>query len=221
MTVTFVMAVRYVNRHAKPLQLLRQINFMKRKTDVKSILLAGVGGQGILRASDILCLVMMEAGLDVKKSEVHGMAQRGGCVTSHVRFGEKVYSPIAKKGDVDILLSFEKLETLRYLDFMKSGGSIIINEKEIYPPSVNLGNADYPDNTIDTVKTIFKSVKVVNATTIAMKAGDIRTENTALLGVLSSCLQPDVLLWENVIRNSFPKKTIDANLTAFNIGRTA
>ena len=215
------MAVRYVNRHAKPVQLLRQINFMKRKTDVKSILLAGVGGQGILRASDILCLVMMEAGLDVKKSEVHGMAQRGGCVTSHVRFGEKVYSPIAKKGDVDILLSFEKLETLRYLDFMKSGGSIIINEKEIYPPSVNLGNADYPDNTIDTVKTIFKSVKVVNATTIAMKAGDIRTENTALLGVLSSCLQPDVLLWENVIRNSFPKKTIDANLTAFNIGRTA
>jgi len=194
---------------------------MKRKTDIKSILLAGVGGQGILRASDILCLVMMEAGLDVKKSEVHGMAQRGGCVTSHVRFGEKVYSPIAKKGDVDILLSFEKLETLRYLDFMKSGGSIIINEKEIYPPSVNLGNADYPDNTIDTVKTIFKSVKVVNATTIAMKAGDIRTENTALLGVLSSCLQPDVLLWENVIRNSFPKKTIDANLTAFNIGRTA
>ena len=195
---------------------------MKGKTDVKSILLAGVGGQGILRASDILCLVMMEAGLDVKKSEVHGMAQRGGCVTSHVRFGEKVYSPIAKKGDVDILLSFEKLETLRYLDFMKSGGSIIINEKEIYPPSVNLGNADYPDNTIDTVKTIFKSVKVVNATTIAMKAGDIRTENTALLGVLSSCLQPDdVLLWENVIRNSFPKKAIDANLTAFNMGRTA
>ena len=194
---------------------------MKRKTDIKSILLAGVGGQGILRASDILCLVMMEAGLDVKKSEVHGMAQRGGCVTSHVRFGEKVYSPIAKKGDVDILLSFEKLETLRYLDFMKSGGSIIINEKEIYPPSVNLGNADYPDNTIDTVKTIFKSVKVVNATTIAIKAGDIRTENTALLGVLSAFLQPDVLLWENVIRNSFPKKAIDANLTAFNMGRTA
>jgi indolepyruvate ferredoxin oxidoreductase beta subunit len=194
---------------------------MKSNADVKSILLAGVGGQGILRASDILCLVMMEASLDVKKSEVHGMAQRGGCVTSHVRFGKKVYSPIAKKGDVDILLSFEKLESLRYLDFMKSGGSIIINEKEIYPPSVNLGNADYPVNTIDIIKTIFKSVKVVNATTIAIKAGDIRTENTALLGVLSSYLQPDVLLWENVIRNSFPKKAIDANLTAFNMGRMA
>lgn len=194
---------------------------MRGTTDVKSILLAGVGGQGILRASDILCLVMMEAAFDVKKSEVHGMAQRGGCVTSHVRFGEKVYSPIAKKGDVDILLSFEKLETLRYLDFMKLGSIIIINEKEVYPPSVNLGNADYPDNTIEIVKSIFKSVKVVNATAIAMKAGDIRTENTALLGVLSSYLQPDIALWENVIRNSFPKKAIEANLSAFNLGRTA
>lgn len=194
---------------------------MKRNTEVNSVLLAGVGGQGILRASDILCLVMMEASYDVKKSEVHGMAQRGGCVTSHVRFGEKVFSPIAKKGDVDILLSFEKLETLRYLDFMKQEGNIIINEKELYPPSVNLGNAAYPDNTVEIVKTLFKSVKVVNASAIAMKAGDIRTENTALLGVLSSYLQPEIMLWENVIRNSFPPKAIDANLAAFNLGRTA
>jgi len=194
---------------------------MKGNTNVKSILFAGVGGQGILRASDILCLVMMQAAFDVKKSEVHGMAQRGGCVTSHVRFGEKVFSPIAKKGDVDILISFEKLETLRYLDFMKSEGIIIINEKEIYPPSVNLGNADYPDNTIEIVKTIFKSVKVVNAAAIAMKAGDIRTENTALLGVLSPYLKPEIVLWENVIRNSFPKKAIESNLSAFNLGRTA
>ncbi len=194
---------------------------MKGNTNVKSILFAGVGGQGILRASDILCLVMMQAAFDVKKSEVHGMAQRGGCVTSHVRFGEKVFSPIAKKGDVDILISFEKLETLRYLDFMKSEGIIIINEKEIYPPSVNLGNADYPDNTIEIVKAIFKSVKVVNAAAIAMKAGDIRTENTALLGVLSPYLKPEIVLWENVIRSSFPKKAIESNLSAFNLGRTA
>jgi indolepyruvate ferredoxin oxidoreductase beta subunit len=103
-----------------------------------SILLAGVGGQGILRASDILSLVMIEAGYDAKKSEVHGMAQRGGSVTSHVRYGQKVYSPIAKKGDVDILVSFEKLETLRYLDYLKPDGKVIINDEEIYPPSVNL-----------------------------------------------------------------------------------
>jgi len=189
--------------------------------DVKSILLAGVGGQGILRASDILCLVMMESGLDVKKSEVHGMAQRGGCVTSHVRYGTKVYSPIAKQGDVDILLSFEKLETFRYLDFMKSEGTIIINEKELYPPSVNLGDAIYPSNIIESVKKIFKSVKVVNANNIAIKAGDIRMENIALLGALSLYLQLDISLWENVIRKSFPKKAIEGNLKAFRMARAA
>ena len=195
---------------------------MKSNGDVRSILLAGVGGQGILRASDILCHVMMEAGLDVKKSEVHGMAQRGGCVTSHVRYGNRVYSPIAQRGDVDILVSFEKLETLRYLNFVKPGGSIIISEREIYPPSVNLGDAAYPDNIIEAVKNIFKIVKVVNANNIALKAGDARTENTALLGVLSPYLrQLDISLWEKVIRGSFPKKAIEVNLKAFHMGRAA
>ena len=195
---------------------------MRGEADVKSILFAGVGGQGILRASDILCHVMMEAGLDVKKSEVHGMAQRGGCVTSHVRYGKKVYSPIAKEGDVDVLVSFEKLETLRYLNFLMKTGGIIINEREIYPPSVNLGDAAYPPNIIEMVKKICEIVKVVNATSIALKAGDIRTENMALLGVLSSYLQqPDISLWEKVIRESFPKKAIKVNLKAFHMGRAA
>ena len=194
---------------------------MYENNDIKSILLAGVGGQGILRASDILCHVMMESGLDVKKSEVHGMAQRGGCVTSHVRYGPKVYSPISKKSDVDILISFEKLETLRYLDFMKSECSIIINEREIYPPSVNLGDAIYPSNIIESVKKIFKSVKVVNANSIAIKAGDIRMENIALLGVLSLYLQFDISLWEKVIRESFPSKATEGNLKAFHMGRAA
>ena len=195
---------------------------MKNNGDVKSILFAGVGGQGILRASDILCLVMMEAGMDVKKSEVHGMAQRGGCVTSHVRYGKKVYSPIARKGGVDTLVSFEKLETLRYLDFLKPGGGIIISDREIYPPSVNLGDAIYPDNIIQMVKKTFKRVKVVNAGKMALEAGDLRAENTALLGVLSSSLrQIDISLWEKVIRESFPKKAIEVNLKAFHMGRTA
>ena len=194
---------------------------MKNDGDVKSILLAGVGGQGILRASDILCHVMMEAGLDVKKSEVHGMAQRGGCVTSHVRYGKKVYSPIARKGDVDILVSFEKLETIRYLDFLKPGGGIIISEREIYPPSVNLGDAAYPDNVIEIVRKIFKTMQVVNANNMALRAGDVRTENTALLGVLASYLrQFDISLWETVIRRSFPEKAIAVNLKAFHMGRT-
>ena len=195
---------------------------MKGNGDVKSILLAGVGGQGILRASDILCHVMMEAGLDVKKSEVHGMAQRGGCVTSHVRYGNKVYSPIARDGDVDILVSFEKLETLRYMNFLKPGGRVIISEREIYPPSVNLGDATYPLHIMEVVKKTCNIVKVVNADSIARKAGDTRTENTAILGVLSLYLkQLDILLWEKVIRESFPKKAIEVNLKAFHMGRAA
>ncbi|MGA3208312.1 MAG: indolepyruvate oxidoreductase subunit beta [Syntrophales bacterium] len=195
---------------------------MKSDGDVRSILLTGVGGQGILRASDILCQVVMEAGLDVKKSEVHGMAQRGGCVTSHVRYGNKIYSPIARKGGVDILVSFEKLETLRYLDFLKPRSGVIISERKIYPPSVNLGSASYPDNIIEIVKKIFKIVKVVNANNMAIEAGDSRTENTALLGVLSSYLrQFDISLWDKVIRRSFPKKAIEVNLKAFHMGRTA
>jgi len=107
---------------------------------VKSILFAGVGGQGILRASDILCMVMMEAGFDVKKSEVHGMAQRGGCVTSHVRYGEKVFSPLAETGSIQTLVSFEKMEALRYLKFLREDASIILNTEEIYPPAVNMGD---------------------------------------------------------------------------------
>ena len=187
----------------------------------KSILLAGVGGQGILRASDILCHVMMEAGLDAKKSEVHGMAQRGGCVTSHVRYGQKVYSPIARKGDVDILLAFEKLESLRYLDFMKPDGVVIVNDIEIYPPSVNLGDAEYPKNIVDVIRGTFQMVKVVDAHDIAANAGNVRAENTALLGVLSSYLDIDPALWEKALRISFPGQIGEANLRAFHMGRAA
>ena len=191
------------------------------KDDVKSILLAGVGGQGILRASDILCLAFMASGLDVKKSEVHGMAQRGGCVTSHVRYGQKVYSPIAKKGDVDILVSFEKLEALRYLDYLKPQATIIINEEEIYPPSVNFGDAKYPENIYDRVSLHFKTVKMINALDLARKAGNIRAVNTVLLGGLSNFLDLKSDLWEKVLQEAFPSKSLTANLKAFNLGKTS
>lgn len=187
----------------------------------KSILLAGVGGQGILRASDILCLAFMATGLDVKKSEVHGMAQRGGCVTSHVRYGEKVYSPIAKKGDVDILLSFEKLETLRYLDYLKLDGVVIINEEEIYPPSVNLGDATYPINIVEQISKYFKRIKCINAVGIARRAGNARAVNTALLGALSNELKIADEVWNRVLQESFPQKGLKANLQAFNLGKSS
>ncbi len=185
----------------------------------KGILIAGVGGQGILRASDIVSRVAMAAGLDVKKSEVHGMAQRGGCVTSHVRYGENVHSPLAKKHDVDILISFEKIETLRYLDYLRDNGSIIINTEEIYPPAVNLGDAIYPTDIIERVKRLFEKVKVVDAATLALQAGNIRTVNAVLLGTLSTCLAFSNKTWEKVFKESFPPKLVDVNMEAFRLGR--
>jgi len=188
-------------------------------SQTKAILLAGVGGQGVLRASDILCRVFMDSGLDVKKSEVHGMAQRGGCVTSHVRYGEKVFSPLAKKNDVDILVSFEKMDTLRYLDYVSKNGTIIVNQEEIYPPAVNLGEASYPSNVAETISSYFKNIFQVNALTLALQAGNIHAVNTVLLGTLSSFLSISTDCWDRVLHDSFPTKLIDVNIKAFHLGR--
>lgn len=189
------------------------------KNQVTSIYMVGVGGQGIIRASDILCEVIMRAGLDVKKSEVHGMAQRGGCVTSHVRYGSRVYSPLARKGDVDLILSFEKLETLRYLDYLKEGGRVIINDLEVYPPSVNMGEAEYPPNVIDLVADHVDTVEVVDASEKAARLGDPRMVNTILLGVLSRHMDIDSAVWEKVLRKTFPPKVVEKNIEAFHLGR--
>lgn len=186
---------------------------------VRSILIAGVGGQGVLKASDILSAVIIEAGLDVKKSEVHGMAQRGGCVTSHVRYGPRVYSPLARKGDVDLLLSFEKLETLRYLDYLKEGGRVIINDLEVYPPSVNMGEAEYPPDVIDLVADHVDSVEVIDASEKATRLGDPRMVNTILLGVLSRHMDIEPAVWEKVLRETFPPKVVGKNIEAFHLGR--
>jgi indolepyruvate ferredoxin oxidoreductase beta subunit len=190
-------------------------------TETRGILLAGVGGQGILRASDILCEVFISAGLDVKKSEVHGMAQRGGCVTSHVRYGQKVHSPLAPKNDMDILVSFEQMDTLRYLDYVKESGTIIINTEKIFPPSVNLGEAIYPSLVMETIRRYFARVVSIDAPALALQAGNIRTVNTVLLGAISSILDFPSDLWEKVLRKSFPSKLINANLEAFLLGKSA
>lgn len=191
------------------------------KNEVTSVYMVGVGGQGIIRASDILCEVIMRSGLDVKKSEVHGMAQRGGSVTSHVRYGKKVYSPLAPKGGVDILVAFERLEVLRYLDYVKPNGRVIMSELELYPPAVNLGVAAYPEGVAEIVRKRVSDVKEVNATQMAIDAGNIKAENTALLGVLSTYLDIDAKIWDVVLREAFPPKVLDANLKAFAAGRAA
>jgi indolepyruvate ferredoxin oxidoreductase beta subunit len=189
--------------------------------EVKSILLVGVGGEGVIRASDILSSVMLKAGYDVKKSEVHGMAQRGGCVSSHVRFGEKVFSPLTKKGDVDILVSFEKMETLRYLEYLKPEGKVIINNNEVFPPSVNLGEESYPEDSLDLVNTCFTDVKVIDASEMARKAGNVRMANTIVLGLLSTYIDVEASIWEEVLEDSFPEKIVSGNLAAFKLGSNA
>lgn len=190
--------------------------------DVVTMLMVGVGGQGILRASDIVSLVIMKSGYDVKKSEVHGMAQRGGCVSSFVRYGRKVYSPIASKGDVDILIAFEKLESLRYIDYLHADSLLIINDREIPPPSVNLGLTSYPKNITEILLNIFKKVQLIDAMNLAREAGDVRTENMILLGALSCYLNEfAVSIWCDVIRNSFPPNVVDVNMKAFTFGRAS
>lgn len=186
--------------------------------EVQSILFAGVGGQGILRASDIICEVVMEAGLDVKKSEVHGMAQRGGCVTSHVRYAKKVYSPLAEPGEIQTLIAFEKMEALRYLKFLRNDAVIIVNTEEIYPPDVNMGNAQYPQDVIDFLKKHYRKVISFNAVELAQKAGNIKTANVVLLGALSNLIRIDKSIWGNVIKKSFPEKLVKMNLNAFQMG---
>jgi indolepyruvate ferredoxin oxidoreductase beta subunit len=187
----------------------------------KSILLAGVGGQGILRASDIMCEALMEAGFDVKKSEVHGMAQRGGCVTSHVRYGSKVYSPLAKLESIDILISFEKMETLRYLNYLSKNASIIINSEKIYPPAVNMGDLPYPKDIIKFLQEKYKSVKEINAAELVQKTGNAKTANIVLLGAVSNLMEINSAIWEKIIKKSFPEKMIKMNLAAFQIGKDA
>lgn len=188
---------------------------------VKSVLLAGVGGQGVLRASDIMCMAVMEAGLDVKKSEVHGMAQRGGCVTSHVRYGNKVYSPLAQQGSIDLLVSFEKMEALRYVSYLTDDATIIVNSEEIYPPAVNLGNVPYPDDVVSFLKNTYKLVKEVDALTLAKQAGTIKAANVVLLGTISTLMDIPPATWEKVIKKSFSEKLVKVNLTAFQMGRDA
>ncbi|HDQ03754.1 MAG TPA: indolepyruvate oxidoreductase subunit beta [Deltaproteobacteria bacterium] len=191
---------------------------MINKNEVKSILLAGVGGQGILKASDIMCEALMAAGCDVKKSEVHGMAQRGGCVTSHVRFGKKVYSPLAKPESVDILISFEKMETLRYLHYLKKDATIIINTEKIYPPAVNIGDLPYPCNIVNQIQKNHDRIKEIDAAGLARAAGNIKATNTVLLGAAAKLISIKSDIWIDVIKKSFPTKLINLNLDAFQMG---
>ena len=185
---------------------------------VTNIILTGVGGQGILMASEIVSEAVVQAGYDVKKSEIHGMSQRGGSVNSHVRFGKKVYSPLVSKGECDLLLAFEKLEALRMADFVKTDGTIIVNLQQINPSSVVSGVANYPEDVEAALMAKCSQVTFVNAMQIAREAGNLRTVNTALLGAASRLLEIPLEIWEDAIRNRVPRRAIDVNLEAFHEG---
>ena len=186
---------------------------------VTNILLVGVGGQGILLASEILAEAFMLAGFDVKKSEIHGMSQRGGSVVSHVRFGKEVFSPVVPEGEGDILFGFELLETYRYLPLLKPGATVIANDYKIAPPSVLLGQAVYPKTLPEKIKAHFSNFMLVDGQGLALRAGDVRAANTVMLGAVSKQLQIADGVWQQALEKMVPKKALEINLKAFAMGR--
>jgi indolepyruvate ferredoxin oxidoreductase beta subunit len=189
----------------------------------RNVFFSGVGGQGTILASNILGQVLLNAGYDVKKAEVHGMAQRGGDVTTHFRFGEKVYSPLIKQGEVDYLISFELLEALRYINWVKPGGKIILNNHTIFPPAVSLGKMMYPKDVEETFRKYFKeNVWILNGNEIAKALGNIQVANVVVVGAFSNFfpeLDPDQ--WIDAIKDLIPIRLHEINIKAFREGRSA
>jgi len=188
---------------------------------VTNILLVGVGGQGTLLASEILSEVLMLSGSDVKKAEVHGMAQRGGSVVSHVRYGAKVYSAIIPEGEADILFGFELLETYRYLPLLRKGGKVVVNDLKVLPPSVALGQESYPVDIPKKIAAGFPDTRLVNGLDLALKAGNARTVNTVLLGALANTMDIGDKLWHEAISRMVPPRFVDENIKAFDLGRNS
>ncbi|MCI9454381.1 MAG: indolepyruvate oxidoreductase subunit beta [Dorea sp.] len=183
----------------------------------KNIMIVGVGGQGTLLTSRILGGLATAGGYDVKLSEVHGMAQRGGSVVTFVRYGEQVAEPIVEEGQADVLIAFERLEALRYAHFLKKDGALIVNDWRIDPIPVVIGAAEYPEGIIETLKQEHK-VYTVNATEESKKLGNPRVFNLIVLGIAAWHMDFSKEEWYRVIENTVPPKTIDINKQAFNVG---
>ena len=183
----------------------------------KSILICGVGGQGTLLMSKTLTAGLVQAGYDVKMSEVHGMAQRGGSVSTQVRYGEKVFSPIIGRGEADVLVAFEKLEAARYSDLLKIGGTALINDYEVVPLPVSSGAAEYPQNIVEQMQRSF-DVSVIPASTLAKGLGNIRCTNIVLLGALVRAFHLESIDWNAALTESVPPKALALNLAAFDAG---
>ncbi|MBI4977363.1 MAG: indolepyruvate oxidoreductase subunit beta [Spirochaetes bacterium] len=184
-----------------------------------SILIAGVGGQGIILASEILSDALLHAGFDVKKNEIHGMSQRGGSVTSHIRFGKKVYSPIIPDGTADFILAFERLESLRELPLLRNGGTVIVNNEKMIPTTVEFGGRVYPEDIETPLRKTAADVVVVNAVEEARTIGNQRVFNVLLLGVLAARLKISEDAWMKAIEAHVKPEHRENNLKAFARGR--
>jgi len=180
-----------------------------------NIILAGVGGQGIILAGNIIARAALESGFDVKANELHGMAQRGGSVLSHIRFGKIVHSPLIPEGEADILVSLEELESLRYERFLKPGGIVIMNTRKIVPSSISA--EAYPSDIMSSLEKSGFKVEAVDALAAARNTGSVKIENIILLGLLAKHLPFKQETWEKVIRSSVPEKYLEMNLKAFGI----
>lgn len=187
------------------------------KMDSKNIMIVGVGGQGTLLTSRILGKLAVGAGYDVKLSEVHGMAQRGGSVVTFVRYGEQVAEPIVEEGQADVLIAFEKLEALRYLHFLKKDGVVVVNDWRIDPITVVTGAASYPEGIIERLKKERKTI-VVEAMAEAKKLGTSKVFNVVVLGAAARHMTFSKEQWISVIENTVPPKTIEINKAAFEAG---
>ncbi len=185
---------------------------------VTNIVIAGVGGQGVLLTSKIIAESALDLGFDVKQSEVHGMAQRGGSVISHVRFGDKVYSPIVSEGDADLIIGFEPLETARYIHFLKQNGTVIYNKYRISSITVSIGAEQYPEDIDEIISKNANKVYSFDATKLAVEAGDKRAVNIVLLGAALNFLPLDKNIVLKNIEKNVSKKILDINKKAFELG---
>ena len=186
-------------------------------SETTNVLIVGVGGQGVLLASEVLTAAAVEAGFDAKKSEVHGMAQRGGSVVSHVRFGEKVHSPVIAPGEADLLVSFEKMEAVRWIHSLAADGKVIVNDQEIVPS----GLETYPDDVDSQLAERAPDALKIDALGLAREAGHPRAVNVVMLGAFSKFLDFPPGDWQKAIEKRVPPKTKEINLKAFELGRKA
>ncbi len=185
----------------------------------KSIMIVGVGGQGTLLASRIIGTVLLSEGYDVKVSEVHGMSQRGGSVVTYIRYGEKVASPVIEQGQADMIISFEELEAARWLSYLKKGGRIVTNTQQIEPMPVITGNAAYPGNIIERMRSLGADVIALDALSLAVSAGTARAVNVVLMGVVSELFDFDEKVWQDALDQCVPAKVLEVNKKAFELGR--